>query len=202
MLAEYVRRHIPEPVVCLGVRLRPYCIGHDLLLYNFHSPLVANKKNKKGESLAPELGDLLLGLYICSQTYEDAYRNIAEGKHIRWARDFRKQFHRKPFKPLEEYDFLSRYIAEAIRQPRVYFTEAEGDNTAGPGAAFQAVLKVFLMERLHLSPSEALNYPIAVAWYEYSVWLEIRGGARIESAEDAERKAAIEAYRKEHPEFA
>ncbi len=54
----------PTPVV-MGVRLRPFSLGHSVLLEAVESPYMSDAQSV-------DSGDLALAVWICSHTYEDA----------------------------------------------------------------------------------------------------------------------------------
>ena len=59
---DYLHSIIPEPVTILGQDLRPFSLGHYLLLQRLECAFVCEDKE-------PLLGDLLLGLLVCGNTY-------------------------------------------------------------------------------------------------------------------------------------
>lgn len=63
--ADYYLARVPEPTTLLGLKLRPFSLGHRLLLHRIKSYFVG-----EDEDLGYE--DLALSVLICSQTYEKA----------------------------------------------------------------------------------------------------------------------------------
>src|SRR5688572_15873887 len=67
----------PNPITCLGLRLRPYCLGHQILLRLQESPLA-------GEEVPTALFDdpiqafqeLSYATIICAQTYEAGVKSL------------------------------------------------------------------------------------------------------------------------------
>ncbi len=63
--ADYYLARVPEPTTILGLRLRPFSIGHLLLLHRIKSYFAGEDENLTYE-------DLALSVLICSQKYEEA----------------------------------------------------------------------------------------------------------------------------------
>lgn len=188
---DYIERHLPDPVVFLGERLRPLSIGHLIILHRFKCAFV------RGEPAG--LSDLLLTIFTLRRTYAEAVKAFSLGEHIDWAKQFPKRFKRKPF-DLDEEIALMRGVMAIGTQAPIFYLDGGGEKINSP---FLAVLKIFLCETLHLPVNDALDYPFALAYYEYASWLEMNGRARLETTESrAEHDKAVAEFAKQHPEFA
>jgi len=71
MLGKFLTAAIPEPVICMSIRLRPYSLGASLLLTRFSSPFIT------GGAIA--IDDLTLAVILCSQTWVENL-NFISGK--------------------------------------------------------------------------------------------------------------------------
>lgn len=65
------RAAIPEPVTVLGRRLKPYSLGHQILLERVRSPILAGS--------AFTFGDLLVAVSICSRDFNGAVKWLEDG---------------------------------------------------------------------------------------------------------------------------
>ena len=63
-LADYTAAQLPTAPVILGVVLRPFALGHALLLARVGSPFAVASGERAARGL-PGIGDLLLALEIC-----------------------------------------------------------------------------------------------------------------------------------------
>lgn len=62
---SYYHARLPEPTTILGLKLRPFSLGHLLLLHRINSYFVGDDENLTYE-------DLALSVLICSQRYAEA----------------------------------------------------------------------------------------------------------------------------------
>jgi hypothetical protein len=183
--ADYAAAMFPDPVRILGVRLRPYCIGHALLLQRIGSPYVAEDGGRRTES---GLGDLFMALWICSQPWDQAEARL-RSRRARWLLKWWSwQFHQQPdtqaalaFVCAETQ--LFRYIGHAWRGPTLWEKQRTGP-VETPGAPLLAHLKVTLMSSLHCSQHQALSWPVRAALFDYATHAERAGQVGIVSEED------------------
>jgi hypothetical protein len=66
MIEPFYLAAAPEPRTILGLRLRPFSLGHVILLHRVESVFVIGG--------VPDFNDLALSVFICSQTYADALK--------------------------------------------------------------------------------------------------------------------------------
>lgn len=175
MDAAYLKAAHPEPFTILGKKLRPFCLGHEILFQRFGNRFSIESKE------APQMEDCLTGVFICSQPYQK--ENSLDGFKIPLRARLTAKFFGMSY--LETaFDLFSNYIAAHTEIPDFY---SKGDDApAEVGTPTIQAVKVSLMANLGLSEEEALNTPLSLAYWNCLAWSEAQGGIQI--IDEAERK--------------
>jgi hypothetical protein len=155
MTASYDRAAIPEPFQILGLRLKPFCLGHFLLLRRFECGFVSEA------SAVATREDLLLGILVCSMSYEEFLDFLQEDNFLEQLRDWGKKAGLFDLK--EKALLFQRYLTEGTEKPGVWFEE-DGEESAAHWS--QAVFNT-LAGQLNASRSEALNMPLTQAFMDF-----------------------------------
>lgn len=152
----------------LGAALRPFSLGHRLLLEQLDSPFVTGAR-------APEIADLQVGLWVCSRSYEEGRRAMRKGLGPLWWLHAWLVKLRGIIKPIETRSGIAafvRYIRIGSAMPEVW----AGQGGRAPGAPLAVILKTRLMSELGYTPEHALNMPLAQAHWELLALREMSGG--------------------------
>ncbi len=176
MSAGYLLAAIPEPFTVLGQRLKPFCLGHELLFQRFNISFAVGAED------APEYSDLIAGVLICANTYEDGLDDLTS----RWL-PLKLRFwgwRCGNFDVGEKIRLFQDYIDAHTKQPE--YTR-DGGESSEPGAPFIQSLKVTQMSEFGMSESEALNTPFSVALWNYLTLQENKGAIHIVNDADRER---------------
>src|SRR4051794_3578091 len=110
---RYVNATIPDPYTILGLRLRPFSLGHYFLFRRFNCAFGSDNPEGKGG-----IDDLLLALCICSRTYDEFLEFIQDGSQFqkwtaRWGKAVVKQIKReRDFNMFEKFLLFKRYMNE------------------------------------------------------------------------------------------
>jgi hypothetical protein len=165
---EYLHSIIPEPVTILGQDLLPFSCGHYLLLSRLGCAFLVEDKE-------PLLGDLLLGLLVCSNTYEGAQellRRAELGDDIKaWAENVGE------FEADEKAKLFTEYINAALAMPK-FWTKGQGGGTKA-GAPWPQAMRVKLVSEGGFSASEVMNQPLGQTWWDYLTLNELKGAVKI-----------------------
>lgn len=180
--ASYATAALPEPFRILGLRLRPFSLGHYLLLQRFCPAALAPERI--------ELADLLLAVLICSLQHAE-FLAFIEQKNF--AREIARWGKRIGLFDVEEKSALFQlYLAASLREPD-YLPLQPADE----GGDWAQSLKLTLTTRLNHSEAEALDMPLSKALADYFKLAENEGLIRLLTAEDladaAANTAALEA---------
>jgi hypothetical protein len=154
---------------CLRLRLRPYSIGHEILLSRIESPFVTGS--------AATLPDLLLACMVCSQTFENG-RKLTSSPSLMdliFMRLWRWRLGK--FDALAEMDKFETYRSEAMWIPDILVPLGTGRALNSP---WPLRLLVTLMQRFHMTEDQALNTPMVKATALWAVLGDVRGDIEIE----------------------
>lgn len=179
---EFYLAHEPEPTRILGVDLRPYSLGHIILLSRLGSSFVLG-----GE---PTLDDLAVTVFFCSLSYEEGRSVLCTGKvdvQTRWGirrlslDDAMARWHRR----IGEFDFSEKvkeveaYMKAGSRHPMVSSKHGYNPDTLACDCPFVQEVKVVLMSRMHFKEAEILDRPWSKCLWDYYTLLMIDGDLRI-----------------------
>jgi hypothetical protein len=193
-IESYVRATLPEPYTILGLRLKAFCLGHYFLMRRFDCAFSDDNPEGRGG-----VADLLLGLCICSRTYQEFLEFIEdpgafEGWLNHWGREVKRAIKRdKHFNMFEKFLSFRRYMNEGTQVPKYW----EGDNSgeaASSGAHWSQSVLLVLTGELGYSQNEALNLPLSKALADYFKFAERNGLVTLMSDEEV---SLIEAREKE-----
>ncbi len=116
-----------------------------------------------------EMADLVMGVYICSQTYEEFWQSIDEEDFLtriqKWG-EFAKDFDLK-----EKSLLFLKYIHDGSEQPVVIY---EGE-TSQSGAHWAQTVLTVLTGQCGYTRSEALNAPLSLALHDFYKLAESNG---------------------------
>lgn len=173
--AAYFLAAVPEPVRCLGRRLKPFSVGHRILLERFESAFVT------GET--PTIADLILSVALCSRSYDDALRFL-DTKCSTWNMrvwGFKIWLAVKCGLSLtKSAATFAAYVQSGSTFPNVKFKESQ--NTRDVRVPMVASVKSFLVRCGH-SDAESLEKPYGLALWEYAIASASDGRAEIVDAE-------------------
>lgn len=177
---QYCRAALPDPVTVLGLRLRPFCIGHAILLQRLGNPFWAS-----GQATAD---DLAVAAMICSRTYEDGLAMLTEGPgflmRCRLA-GVRALLRVSP----QRFQIRVALMASYVRDANSAGPDVWEDDTEDPRrtTGMQPLVSMHLAAmRSGLTSSEALNMPLGQALWTIVADACARGRARIVSDRDRE----------------
>lgn len=164
---------VPEPCSVLGTSLRPFCLGHHLLLKRLELPFC-------GEPLNPAAWDQIqVGIAICGQEWNETREQLLTGQwqrvFARWQADLRGPWYsrRKPtVAALREAETLFRaYLADGYKTVPVW--EDLGSHAdISFSAPWELILKNTLIQNGH-SESEVMRQYMPAAWYDYYAICEV-----------------------------
>lgn len=167
----------PAPRI-LGLKLRPFSLGHWLILQRADSPFVSGS--------TPEVVDVIFAVLVCSLTFEEAASALDSeefGKQIvRWVKTLRKLNFIDKLHEFQRYWFYGNQI------PSYSTTKEEMGEWSG--TPWPQRLKIVLMSELGFSESDVLNRPLRMCWWDYLCFEERRGNVTVlsEDIQEAEQK--------------
>jgi hypothetical protein len=178
-MSSFAQASMPDAFRVAGMRLRPHCLGHALLLQRLSSPWAGRPVSPAGFVLAPLLGDLTLAVFICQRSPSAALAQLRRkstplGLSIAAWRIARPG--------LETADAeLRAYLLAAW--PEIEWWKSP-DRTRTLGADLLQSL-VLTQRRLGATLEGAMNIPLAVALWDQAAEAERQGALSLVS--DADR---------------
>lgn len=181
MSAAFDRAAIEKPFKVLGRSLKPFSIGHEILLQAGGNAFARTSDSK------PEFPDLVSAVRICRQDYNSAIKDVLYKPRRLSFRWWLKALKFIPFDfELEKLKF--RAYVEYYRSGPEFTRKADIQRSVS-GSPFEYVLKVFLFTEMRFTPEQALNYPYCTAVSDYLTSLEMKGAIHIvDSLEELERE--------------
>jgi hypothetical protein len=173
---SYASAAIPDPYQILGLRLRPFSLGHYLLLQRFECGFVQDKPFPISRQ------DLIAGVLICSMRHSEFLEFLQQKNFLRQVRRWGKRV--GFFDLAEKTTFFEAYLRASLSEPD-YIELQPG----GSGGEWSQNLKITLMTKLGYSEAEAIDMPLSKALADYYKLAESEGLIRLLTAED--RAAAL-----------
>lgn len=176
-MADYCQTACQEAPRCVGLQLGAYSVGHHILLRGYDSGFLRGK---------PTYQDLILGVFICSQTWrgwqewKSSWKFPVALKLWGWVAG--------RFDIPKQAELFAAYIANGEECPEINVP----DDARTLVGAWESRLVRFLTNQMKLSHEAAMDYPLALAWHDYCAWAEEEGRIKLLSEAD---KATI-AYAK------
>jgi hypothetical protein len=184
-LNNYTKALIPEPYTLLGIELKPFCLGHIFLMQRFGCAFSSESPDTMGG-----IDDLLLGISICSRTYEEFLEFVNTPKELKewtkkWGKYIKKETKKKNFDILSKFEFFREYLKSGIFIPKYWELETS-EHKEQSGTHWTHTVLNTLTSELGYTQSEALNVAIARGLQDYFRYLEKNGSITLMTDEDLE----------------
>jgi hypothetical protein len=166
---------VPEPCQVLGTPLKPFCLGHHLLLSRLGSPLADNPLARVDRE------SLILAIAVCAgESYESTLAAMLGGDWPvmveRWTRRLRGPWWRRRKVDWGHSEMLFRaYLADGYQNAPVNRYPGSGD------IEITAPWEELILCRLVMAgfaPSFVFNAYLPAAWYHYFTVIELDQLAR------------------------
>lgn len=186
MDAEFYRAALPEPFTILGVRLRPFSLGHAILFTRFDVQFLQ-------DDARPLESDFILGLILCACRYEQAVEVFEDPDFDKTVRKWRRKTKGVDLDKAISlfYDYLNVHIGFLP-----FFCRPDGIS-ATIEAPFEQVVRVTLMSKMHRTETDVMNMPYGLAVWDYVTLKAIEGNITIlDRPAEALRRSAADAFDK------
>jgi len=162
---------VPEAHNVLGTMLRPFSVGHHILLNRIGSPFCGDSDGDVVST--PEA--LALAVFVCSSPYSQTEEAILRGEwqseFARWMTALKPRWYQRTrFVHETESDKFSKYLVDGYRRAPVM------RHMTTSGIEFSAPWECLMLARLMtggFSEREALEKYLPAAWYHYHTHGEI-----------------------------
>ena len=186
MIDPFYLASVPEPRTVLGLRLKPFSLGHVILLNRIESAFVTGG--------VPDYNDLAASVFICALTFEDALASFDDPDRDRVMRLWHDRITgadrwsvrlgwRKP-KLVDLADgcrLFSDYLTEHSKVPKYSFNAEDFREMECPQVQ---VVKMTLMRDLHIPEAELLNRSWGLCLWDYVTLKAMKGEVRLYKQED------------------
>jgi hypothetical protein len=165
---DFYLAEIPEPVTLLGLRLRPFSLGHKLLLHRVESAFVSGGQ--------VTYDDLALSIFLCAQTFREGIASFSDPDLPR----FMARWHRKltgdawwrrilrltvqPVELKEKSEAFARYIEDGSRIP---YYDVPADRIGSSEIETVHAVQLTLMAKTTLTEAELLDRPWGRCLFDY-----------------------------------
>lgn len=181
---------IPDAWEILGVRLRPFSLGHVILLHRIESPFIRGWDATN----PPNFDDLALAVLLCSESYEVGLE-ILENPNLpkilhHWANQLTgldRWSVRLGFRKATPLDFptvaieFSDYIDAHSKIPNYEFNPGDFKEIHCPEVQ---LVKVSLMREMHIPEAVLLDRCWGLCLWDYTTLRAMSGGVKLISDED------------------
>jgi len=186
--ADYLLAALPDRFIILGQLLRPFSLGHLMILKRLNNAFVSGAE----KITLADTDDLISGVLVCSNTYEEANETLQDPKLPGLLNQWGEKL--GEFDILQKMREFSDYVTKGCTRPLLALPDEDGTT---PGAPFIQRLKIVLQSELNQSESEVLNKPFGLALHDYFAFFEIKKAVRILTQEDIETSSTLEQLAKE-----
>jgi len=191
-VAKYTEALLPEPSIVLSRTLRPFCLGHALILHHLQSPFVDSQPSTLNPQ--PGLGDLLFAIEICRRPWQQSLRAIGtrlfplrlrlSALRFTWMSEARLELELARFR---------LYVNRASKRPRVWHAQRSG---RPPGAPWLQAVRMDLMQSGYTF-AEAMSLPLGAAFWDFYAYWEAKGAVDILNEADLTLIEAAETLRRQ-----
>jgi hypothetical protein len=163
---------VPEPCFILGTAMKPFSLGHHILLKRLNLPFCGNPLFDAGND------DLMIGIAICGQSYDETLEQLLDGTWPKVFEDWLSQLKSKKTSQttLVESEVLFRaYLSDGYKRPPVWRHDIV------KGITLSAPWEMLLKNRLVMAgyrEHEVVNGYLPARWYDYYTVSELDAAAR------------------------
>lgn len=171
-LTAYCTASIPDPYRILGLRLRPFSLGHYLLMQRFGCNFLADDVSTATRE------DLILGVLICSMRHAEFLVFIEQKNFAKEMVAWGKRIGLFDFP--EKSGLFQKYLRASLDEPDYI----ELHPSQGGSGDWAQNLKLVLVTKLFYTEADALDMPLSKALADYYKLAESEGAVRLITKED------------------
>lgn len=189
--AAYDKAAFPEPYTILGQRLKPFSLGHYILLRRLKSPFVSDKQEESS------VGDLIVGVIVCSRNYSGASEIICDFDKMEVEAQRVGELNSKSGVAENQNEAIARiilfnkYVVDGSAMPG-YFLDNEGDYDRKLNQHWSQSVLLSLISNCGYTRDEALNCPLSQAFFDHLAFMETEGSIKLMSEEELEEVRLLE----------
>lgn len=203
MSHPYVNAHFPKPYMVLGNILKPFSLGHLLILKELDSPFTDESQQRD-----VSFEQLVAAAIVCTSTFEETIVMINDGvsfdkEKIKISDEIKNQLanNLSGSMVIQDATFaFAEYVTSNFKEPPAYVIETEGSGLSSGTYWIQTYINIICTE-CGYTRSEAWNLPIDLAIQEYLWYVEREGNIRLLTEQELELiKEMEEMNKKKEPD--
>lgn len=161
----------------LGLTLLPLSLGHFLNMRAYGCEYASDTTTEV------DVVDLIIGVLICSMTYEQFREFVASDRFFKEVRHWGKVIQKKTkkdktFNIFERLELFKQYLEDGTKFPYVELVN-ESPNNQSSVSHWSLHLSTVLKSKLNLTTTEVMNMPLTQAFALYFQYLELEGIVRL-----------------------
>lgn len=195
---EFFTAHVPEPQILLGVQLRPFSLGHLVLLHRLGSAYATGG--------TPDISDLVSSVFTCSQTYAEAEAVLTTGKvPVKQKGWFGSKLVDMPLpdamalwqEQIGPFDFTEKssefaaYTKAGSKHPLVSSVRGSDGGNSVNDCPFVQQVKVVLMSKLNFREADLLDRPWSLCLWDYCTSHMLEGNLHILNRDEFSNARAV-----------
>ena len=178
---------VPDTHEVLGIKLRPFSLGHYILLEKNNCALLLGGP--------ATVIDFAIAVVVCSNTFEEfleAQRNGEVQKHTKRLAKVCNQIDLE-----KESRFVADYIEEGLLGPSYWFKE-QGKGLSTP---LPQIIRCQLHKNTNLTESEIMNRPFAMNLWDIVTLGEMEGNLSLKTEDHDEAQKNADDFGERYAEF-
>lgn len=179
----------PRRFIICAMELRPFSLGHYVVLEQLHSPFITDDPEAETE-LYNGAAQFLMCLMVCSQTYEDNVAMLEDEKRLKKSvklvnKNLKKSMRKdKQWNLFHKIALFKEYIKYFTHIP-VFQVESKS-NRPPSGIDWKQNLFTIAKNEWGYSDSEILNMPLRRLFFEWCSYAEKNGAIRVQNEMEME----------------
>jgi hypothetical protein len=177
----YSNAIIPRKFIICGLELKPFCLGHLIMLEHHKNPIVNLEASKV--SVQDSLYYFFHALMVCGLTYEENLQLLDNDELYKsYADEFttnliKNMNNDKNWNLLTKLNLFEKYVKWHMEMP-LYSEEGEAETSLPSGTDWRQNL-FLIFKKLGYDESEILNMSFKRMFYEWSSWAEGEGRIKV-----------------------
>ena len=184
---SYGNAILPTKFTICGVELRPFCLGHLILLEQLKNPLV--REIEIDNSLSEGILHLYTAIIICSMSYEDGVDVLWDDKKFQkivdqFCTNLLKNLEVENWNIFDKLNMFKSYLKYHMDMP-IYTEERENNSTPSGTDWKQNMFVIF--KKLGYRESDILNMNMKKLFFEWCSFAEGEGAIKVINKFDLEQ---------------
>ena len=176
----------PVKTTCLGLELKPFSLGHNILLHGVESAFVMGG--------LPDFSDIAISVFICSRSYTDAVKAFHSKEVHKFMAKWQKQIGN--FNLPEKCALFAEYLKQGNEVPTYSWPEDQEGKSRPSTSPIVLAVKSTLQHKLNFREAELMDRPWNLCLLDWLILKELEGAIAFvdEDALAEAKKVADEAY--------